>query len=85
MSIRGWGVEDLHLYRKFLHSELLVVRATSRGLMHLWHPGACSDDLPERTYHLCQQRRATGEASHSQLGRLLFRKQIEEHQRLHGS
>ncbi|KAG5281291.1 hypothetical protein AALO_G00069530 [Alosa alosa] len=83
-STRGWVVEDLHLYRKYLHSELLVVRATSRNLLHLWHPSTCSDDLPEWTYHLCQQRRATSEASHSQLGRLLFRKQIEEHQRLHG-
>ncbi|KAL2092877.1 hypothetical protein ACEWY4_012675 [Coilia grayii] len=84
-NIRGWAVEDLHLYRKYLHSELLVVRATTRSLLHLWHPSTCSDDLPERTYHICQQRRATSEASHSQLGRMLFRKQIEQHQRLHSS
>ncbi|KAK7934249.1 hypothetical protein WMY93_005145 [Mugilogobius chulae] len=77
--IKGWGLEDVHLYRKYLHSKLMVVRAPSRGLFHLWHEKTCADELPQDKYNMCMQTKAMSEASHGQLGALLFRQQIEAH------
>uniref|UniRef100_A0A8C6S772 Hexosyltransferase n=1 Tax=Neogobius melanostomus TaxID=47308 RepID=A0A8C6S772_9GOBI len=81
IDIKGWGGEDVHLYRKYLHSNLLVVRAPSRGLFHLWHEKQCADELPPDQYRMCMQSKAMNEASHSQLGMLFFRHEIEAHLR----
>lgn len=81
IDIKGWGGEDVHLYRKYLHSNLLVVRAPSRGLFHLWHEKHCTDELPPDQYHMCMQSKAMNEASHGQLGMLFFRHEIEAHLR----
>lgn len=81
IDIKGWGGEDVHLYRKYLHSNLLVVRAPSRGLFHLWHEKHCADELPPDQYRMCMQSKAMNEASHGQLGMLFFRREIEAHLR----
>ncbi|KAM9306682.1 chondroitin sulfate N-acetylgalactosaminyltransferase 1 [Pholidichthys leucotaenia] len=81
INIKGWGGEDVHLYRKYLHSNLLVVRAPSRGLFHLWHEKHCADELPPDQYRMCMQSKAMNEASHGQLGMLFFRHEIEAHLR----
>uniref|UniRef100_A0A667ZK54 Hexosyltransferase n=1 Tax=Myripristis murdjan TaxID=586833 RepID=A0A667ZK54_9TELE len=81
VDIKGWGGEDVHLYRKYLHSNLLVVRAPSRGLFHLWHEKHCADELPPDQYRMCMQSKAMNEASHGQLGMLFFRHEIEAHLR----
>ena len=81
MDIKGWGGEDVHLYRKYLHSNLLVVRAPSRGLFHLWHEKHCADELRPDQYRMCMQTKAMNEASHGQLGMLLFRQEIQAHLR----
>ncbi|XP_043106675.1 chondroitin sulfate N-acetylgalactosaminyltransferase 1 isoform X1 [Puntigrus tetrazona] len=81
VDIKGWGGEDVHLYRKYLHSKLLVVRAPSRGLFHLWHEKHCADQLTPDQYKMCMQSKAMNEASHGQLGMLLFRHEIEAHLR----
>ncbi|KTF85617.1 hypothetical protein cypCar_00011469, partial [Cyprinus carpio] len=81
VDIKGWGGEDVHLYRKYLHSNLLVVRAPSRGLFHLWHEKHCADELRPDQYKMCMQSKAMNEASHGQLGMLLFRHEIEAHLR----
>ncbi|XP_071400484.1 chondroitin sulfate N-acetylgalactosaminyltransferase 1 isoform X2 [Centroberyx affinis] len=81
VDIKGWGGEDVHLYRKYLHSNLLVVRAPSRGLFHLWHEKHCADELPPEQYRMCMQSKAMNEASHGQLGMLFFRHEIEAHLR----
>ncbi|XP_062410617.1 chondroitin sulfate N-acetylgalactosaminyltransferase 1 [Sardina pilchardus] len=81
VDIKGWGGEDVHLYRKYLHSNLLVVRAPSRGLFHLWHEKHCADQLPPDQYKMCMQSKAMNEASHGQLGMLLFRHEIDAHLR----
>ncbi|XP_072289911.1 chondroitin sulfate N-acetylgalactosaminyltransferase 1-like [Eucyclogobius newberryi] len=80
--IKGWGLEDVHLYRKYLHSKLMVIRAPSRGLFHLWHEKTCADELPQDKYKMCMQTKAMSEASHGQLGALLFRQQVEAHSKL---
>ncbi|KAG7481433.1 hypothetical protein MATL_G00066780 [Megalops atlanticus] len=79
VDIKGWGGEDVHLYRKYLHSHLLVVRAPTRGLFHLWHEKRCSDELPPEQYKMCMQSKAMNEASHGQLGMLFFRREVEAH------
>lgn len=78
-TIKGWGLEDVHLYRKYLHSKLMVIRSPSRGLFHLWHEKTCADELPPDKYEMCMQTKAMSEASHGQLGELLFRRQAELH------
>ncbi|XP_061880195.1 chondroitin sulfate N-acetylgalactosaminyltransferase 1-like [Entelurus aequoreus] len=81
-SIKGWGLEDVHLYRKYLHSKLMVIRSPSRGLFHLWHEKTCADNLPPDKYKMCMQTKAMSEASHGQLGELIFRQEIEAHQNM---
>ncbi|XP_019745642.1 chondroitin sulfate N-acetylgalactosaminyltransferase 1 isoform X1 [Hippocampus comes] len=81
IDIKGWGGEDVHLYRKYLRSNLLVVRAPSRGLFHLWHEKHCADELAPEQYRMCMQSKAMNEASHGQLGMLFFRKDIDAHLR----
>ncbi|NXD15137.1 CGAT1 acetylgalactosaminyltransferase, partial [Nothocercus nigrocapillus] len=79
LDIKGWGGEDVHLYRKYLHSNLIVVRTPVRGLFHLWHEKRCPDELTPEQYKMCMQSKAMNEASHGQLGMLVFRQEIETH------
>ncbi|KAK1174602.1 chondroitin sulfate N-acetylgalactosaminyltransferase 1 [Acipenser oxyrinchus oxyrinchus] len=81
VDIKGWGGEDVHLYRKYLHSNLVVVRTPVRGLLHLWHEKRCVDELTAEQYKMCMQSKAMNEASHGQLGMLVFRREIEAHLR----
>ncbi|XP_010223463.1 PREDICTED: chondroitin sulfate N-acetylgalactosaminyltransferase 1 [Tinamus guttatus] len=79
LDIKGWGGEDVHLYRKYLHSNLIVVRTPVRSLFHLWHEKRCPDELTPEQYKMCMQSKAMNEASHGQLGMLVFRQEIETH------
>uniref|UniRef100_A0A8B9SM79 Hexosyltransferase n=1 Tax=Anas platyrhynchos TaxID=8839 RepID=A0A8B9SM79_ANAPL len=79
LDIKGWGGEDVHLYRKYLHSNLIVIRTPVRGLFHLWHEKRCVDELTPEQYKMCMQSKAMNEASHGQLGMLVFRQEIETH------
>lgn len=71
----------MYLYRKYLHSNLLVVRAPTRGLFHLWHEKHCSDELSPDQYRMCMGSKAMNEASHEQLAMLYFRAEREAHLR----
>ncbi|KFP42901.1 Chondroitin sulfate N-acetylgalactosaminyltransferase 1 [Chlamydotis macqueenii] len=79
LDIKGWGGEDVHLYRKYLHSNLIVIRTPVRGLFHLWHEKQCLDELTPEQYKMCMQSKAMNEASHGQLGMLVFKQEIEMH------
>lgn len=81
LEVKGWGVEDVHLYRKYLRSELIVMRTPVSGLFHLWHEKFCADELTPEQYRMCIQSKAMNEASHSHLGMLVFREEIENHLR----
>uniref|UniRef100_A0A3P9JPK9 Hexosyltransferase n=1 Tax=Oryzias latipes TaxID=8090 RepID=A0A3P9JPK9_ORYLA len=81
LEVKGWGVEDVHLYRKYLRSDLIVVRTPVSGLFHLWHEKRCADELTPEQYRMCIQSKAMNEASHSHLGMLVFREEIEAHLR----
>ncbi|XP_026573157.1 chondroitin sulfate N-acetylgalactosaminyltransferase 1 isoform X2 [Pseudonaja textilis] len=81
LDIKGWGGEDVQLYRKYLHSNLMVIRTPVRGLFHLWHEKHCLDELTPEQYKMCIQSKAMNEASHDQLGLLVFQREIETHYR----
>nr|XP_035942923.1 chondroitin sulfate N-acetylgalactosaminyltransferase 2 isoform X4 [Halichoerus grypus] len=50
MEVKGWGGEDVHLYRKYLHGDLIVIRTPVPGLFHLWHEKRCADELTPEQY-----------------------------------
>ena len=75
LNIKGWGGEDVQLYRKYVSSSFLVVRAPARGLFHVWHEKHCSEALAPDQYVMCIQSKAVNEGSQQQLGALLYRKQ----------
>jgi len=41
LSINGWGMEDVLLYRKYAQSNKFVVRTPVNSLFHHWHPKHC--------------------------------------------
>lgn len=71
-SIHGWGIEDVKLYRKFLKTDLAVIRATDYGIFHMYHPKFCDPILPGEQYMACLKSKAMSEGSHRQMGMLAF-------------
>ena len=73
----------MKLYKKFVQSNLEVVRATDGGIFHLWHEKNCDPHLPPLQYNMCLGSKALGDASHAQLGMLAFKELKKENERLH--
>lgn len=74
-TIRGWGLEDVELYEKFIkHNEIDVFRAADPGLIHIYHPVLCDPALVDRQWQMCQSSKAAGFASQSTSLKLLIAK-----------
>jgi chondroitin sulfate N-acetylgalactosaminyltransferase 1/2 len=78
LSIKGWGKEDVKLYRKYLNSKIKVVRAVDRGIFHMYHHKHCSRNLTDSQYISCLNSKVKSEASHTQMGLLAFAGHIFE-------
>ena len=76
LTIKGWGMEDVKLYRSYLASKLTVVRAYDRGIFHSYHKKKCQRNLSDEQFVSCLQSKAVSEGSHKQMGMLAFGKHI---------
>ena len=73
LTIKGWGGEDLALYKQYLNDHsLTIVRAYDPGLIHIYHGKNCRKTLSDSQFISCLQSKAIAEGSHKQLGMLAF-------------
>lgn len=71
---KGWGGEDLFLYRKFIKSGLKIFRAISPDLLHIYHSKSCDKTfLDNQQSNNCFNAQILNEASQKTLGMFYFK------------
>ena len=79
-SIKGWGLEDVDLFEKFVrHPGIEVFRAADPGLIHVYHPVKCDSHLGSRQLAYCQESKASGLASQQSLITALLSMNVTQH------
>uniref|UniRef100_H2Y4K7 Hexosyltransferase n=1 Tax=Ciona savignyi TaxID=51511 RepID=H2Y4K7_CIOSA len=58
LSIRGWGLEDIHLVNAILAAGLDVFKSTEPGQVHVFHDKSCESSLSPKQYSSCTNSRA---------------------------
>lgn len=71
-GIQGWGKEDVDLYNKIVHSNISVFRAVDPGLIHLFHPIECSQQLDKAQYDMCLGSKYSSLASAKRLTNIIM-------------
>ncbi|KAK0425094.1 hypothetical protein QR680_009025 [Steinernema hermaphroditum] len=63
-KIQGWGLEDVDLFEKVVKSpKLRIIRAPDPGLVHIYHPIHCGNDMPPAQLKMCLGSKAASLAS----------------------
>ncbi|XP_061555523.1 chondroitin sulfate synthase 3 [Phycodurus eques] len=75
-SILGWGLEDVDLFTKVIHSGLKVLRSQEPGIIHIYHPVRCNLSLDPKQLKMCLGSKASTYASTMQLAELWMEKHI---------
>ncbi|XP_061655519.1 chondroitin sulfate synthase 3 isoform X1 [Phyllopteryx taeniolatus] len=75
-SILGWGLEDVDLFTKVIHSGLKVLRSQEPGIIHIYHPVRCNLSLDPKQLKMCLGSKASTHASTMQLAELWMEKHI---------
>ena len=73
-QIRGWGEEDVELFRAVIQSDLQVFRSPDPGLLHRWHRKVCDEKSikdKEALYH-CKRSRGENIADRIELANYLL-------------
>lgn len=74
-TIRGWGLEDVELFEKFIKNDNIdVFRGADPGLVHVYHPVVCDPNLVDRQWEMCRSSKASGFASQYSTLQLLIKK-----------
>ncbi|XP_061590533.1 chondroitin sulfate synthase 3 [Cololabis saira] len=76
-SILGWGLEDVDLFTKVIHSGLRVLHSQEPGVVHIHHPVQCNPELDQKQYKMCLGSKARTFASTMQLAELWQEKHME--------
>ncbi|XP_059047987.1 chondroitin sulfate synthase 1 [Achroia grisella] len=59
LSIKGWGLEDVHLFETLIKSNLTVYRAADDSLVHKFHSVDCDKNLEKSQFLMCLGTKAS--------------------------
>uniref|UniRef100_A0A1I7U4N2 Hexosyltransferase n=3 Tax=Caenorhabditis tropicalis TaxID=1561998 RepID=A0A1I7U4N2_9PELO len=63
-KIEGWGKEDVDLFEKAIkNGRLRVIRSPEPGLVHIYHPIHCDENMPTAQKDMCHGSKAASLAS----------------------
>ncbi|XP_063830166.1 chondroitin sulfate synthase 1 [Ostrinia nubilalis] len=59
LSIKGWGLEDVHLFETLIKSNLTVYRVADNSLVHIFHSVDCDKNLEKSQFLMCLGTKAS--------------------------